>query len=483
MASDPPAESAEPTSRLAHARNVSFLAIAEFTGKLAAFVMFAVAARVLGPADFGQFSWSMNLALLLSTVAIWGFDIALIQLAGKDSSRLNELLSNTLAIRLGLTPAVLLASVVFTTVSGQNLLVGVLLTLVVIADAITQGYRAGAAVLQRQGEIALNLVVQRILTAVLAISVLLAGGGLVGMSVAYLAGATAGMAALAWSGRRIGLTPTRGLVSWTTMRELIGGSTALGLNYTLNLATFRIGVLMLGWLTSDVEVGVYSVSYRLFEALLFVVWSVDRVALPTMTASEGREPVRRGVHRSATVVFAVFVPYIALLVFRGADILRLAFGSPYDVDSLLSTQLLALALLPYGARYLVDLGLYARSRNGTVTVAAAVALVINVVLGLVLIPMWGANGAAWATLIAFTAQAIAVWVFLMRMVGSPRLLRAGLAAALATLACLPALLSSLPLVPVLGICAVVYPVVWLAAARLLDRAAFEVATQLVSRFR
>ena len=54
-----------------HARTVSVLAIAEIAGKVASFVMFAVAARLLGPAEFGQFTWSFNLALLLSAFVIW----------------------------------------------------------------------------------------------------------------------------------------------------------------------------------------------------------------------------------------------------------------------------------------------------------------------------------------------------------------------------------------------------------------------------
>lgn len=474
-------DSGDPGSGLSHARNISFLAVAELTGKVAAFVMFAVAARLLGPSDFGQFSWSMNLALLLSTVAIWGFDIALIQMAGKAPGRLNELLSNTLAIRLLLAPVILASAILLTTISRQNVLVGVALTLVVIADALTQGYRAGAAVLQRQGEIAINLVVQRVLTAGLAIGALVAGGGLIGMSVAYLFGAVVGLSVLAWSGRRIGLAPSRRHVSRSGMVELVRGSTALGVNYTLNLATFRVGILMLGWLTTDAEVGVYSVSYRIFEALLFVVWSVDRVALPAMTASTGDEPVRRGVHRGATVVFAVFVPYVVILLLRGEEILALAFGSPYDTESFPSTQLLALALLPYAAKYLLDLGLYARDRNRLVTAAAAISLTINVALGFALIPGLGSVGAAWATLISFVVQAAVVWLGLYRLVGSPRLLHAAVVPALATAACAPALISGLTLVPAMAICAIAYPLGWLVAARVLDRTAFDLARQLLTR--
>jgi O-antigen/teichoic acid export membrane protein len=479
-----PDESVDPRAAAdgaSHASNVALLAVAELTGKLASFVMFAVAARLLGPAEFGQFSWSMNLALLLSTVAIWGFDIALIQLASKSPERLDGVLSSTLAIRVIAAPAVLVAAVVFSLVSGQNVLVGVLLTMVVLADALTQAYRAGASVLQRQREIALNLVVQRILTAAITIGVLAAGGGLVGMCAAYLAGTALGALALAWSGRRIGLRPAVSLVSMSTIRELVRGSTALGVNFALNLMTFRIAALMLGWLSTDTEVGVFSVSYRLFEAMLFVVWSVDRVALPAMTASEGDEPVRRGVHRGATVVFAVFVPYALLLLLRGEDVLQLAFGDQYATASLPSLQLLALALLPYAARYLVDLGLYARERNRSVTIAAVASLVLNVVVGAVLIPRLGASGAALATLVSFVVQAVVVWVLLTRLVGSPRLLRAGLVPGLAALLCAPILISGLPLLLALVACGVIYPVVWLAAAKYLDRTAFDLAVGMLRR--
>lgn len=486
-----PAESAKPTapadagdeSGLSHATNVSLLAVAELTGKVASFVMFAVAARILGPAEFGAFSWSMNLALLLSTVAIWGFDIALIQMASKAPQRLDQALSSTLAIRLMVAPVLLLAAVVLSLVSQQNVHAGLLLTLVVLADAFTQAFRAGASVLQQQREIAINLVVQRILTAGITIAVLMAGGGLLGMCAAYFAGTALGTVALAWSGRRIGLRPGLRQVSWSTMRELITGSVALGINFTLNLMTFRIAALMLGWLSTDTEVGVFSVSYRLFEAMLFVIWSVDRVALPAMTASEGDEPVRRGVHRGATVVFAVFVPYAVLLVVRGEDVLRLAFGDQYATASLTSLQLLALALLPYAAKYLIDLGLYARERNRTVTIAAVASLLLNVVLGLILIPTMGATGAAWATLVSFVVQAVVVWSLLTAAVGSPRLLRAGLVPGLAALLCVPVLLSGLPLLVALAICAVIYPALWLVGAKFLDRTAFALVGGLVRRVR
>lgn len=474
-------EPGDTSTGVGHARNLSALAVAELAGKVASFVMFAVAARLLGPSEFGQFSWSLNLALLISVVVIWGFDLALIQLASKAPERLDSLLSNTLAIRAGMVPVALLVVVIFPAAPDQDLGVSVLLTLMVLADAANQAIRAGASVLQRQQAIAVNLVIQRFLTAALSIGVLMLGGGVMGFAAAYFGGTLVGMFALFWTGRRIGLAPSVTLVSVPVMRELMHHSTALGVNSVLNLLVFRLDALLLGWLLDSAAVGVYSVAYKLFEALLFVLWSVDRVALPAMSAATGDEPIRRGVHRACSVVFAVYLPYTAIMLIRGGEVLKLTFGAPYDVASLAALQILSVALLPYAVQYILALGLYARRRNLTVTISAVTALVVNVAVNLVLIPDLGPAGAAWATLLAFLVQSIMLWVFVTRMVGMPGVLRAALVPGVAAVVMIPLLLAPLGLILSVVLAGVVYVGVWWLMAGRFDRSARDTLTGMVRR--
>jgi O-antigen/teichoic acid export membrane protein len=464
-----------------HARNISALAVAEVAGKAASFVMFAVAARTLGASEFGQFSWSLNLALLLSVVVSWGFDLALIQLASVAPGRLNTLLSNTLAIRAALAPLVLLAVLVFPAGPGQNLAVTELLTLMVLADSANQAIRAAASVLQRQREIAVNLVIQRFLTAALSIAVLVLGGGVTAFATAYFGGTLLGMCALFWTGHRIGLTPSVRLVSRPVMRELVTHSTALGINSVLNLLIFRADVLLLGWMLDSTAVGIYAVAYKLFEALLFVLWSIDRVALPAMTSAKGDAAVRRGLHRACTVAFAAFLPYMMIMLLRGGEILKVTFGSPYDVDSLVTLQILAVALLPYGVQYILALGLYARRGNTRVTVSASVGLAVNVVANLLLIPRLGPAGAAWATLLAFTVQSILLWVFVNRTVGGPAVLRAALVPGIAAVAMVPALLAPIGLVVALLLASLAYGGTWWLMAGRWDREARAALIAMVGR--
>lgn len=468
---DNPGESGDTSTGVRHARTVSVLAIAELAGKVASFAMFAVAARVLGPADFGQFAWSFNLALLLSAFIIWGFDTAQIQIASKAPERLNELLSNLLAIRALMTPIALLVVVVFPAGENDNLIVSLVMTLAILADSGNQAIRSAAAVRQKQTAVAINLVIQRLATAALAIGVLLAGFGVEGMAWAYLAGTLVGVALMFWSGHRIDLHPSVRLVSVAGMKELFSASTALGISTTLNMLAFRVDTLLLGWMMTTTAVGAYSAAYKLFETALFVLWSVDRVAFPTMAAADGDEPIRRGVHRACSVIFAVYFPYALILILRGEEILNLVYGEPYGTDSLSSLQILAASLVPYTLQYMLASGLLARTRNRVVTMSGVVALVVNVAANLLLIPTYGPAGAAAATFIAMAGQSVFLWIYLYRLVGSPRLLRSFLVPGLAAAAMVPALLAPWGLVLAVLAAGIAYGVIWFLAAGRFDRSA------------
>ena len=455
-------------SRVHHARTVSVLAVAEIVGKVASFVMFAVAARMLGIDDFGQFSWSFSLALPISAFVVWGFDTALIQLASGARDRLDGLLSNVLAIRALLVPVAMLVVWVFPSGSNENDLVSEVLTVAVLADSANQGIRAAAGVIDRQQAVAINLVIQRIATAVLAIGVLMAGGGLAGMSWAYLAGTMVGVCLMFVTGRRIGLRPSVRLVSISGMKELVHASHALGITTTINMLAFRVDTLLLGWLVGNEAVGAYSAAFKLFETALFVVWSLDRVAFPRMAASEGSEPIRRILHGATSVMFAIFVPYIVLMVVRGGDILNLIFGAPYGEVSVSALQVLSISLIPYALQYLLASGLLARRRNVLVTVSAVVALIVNIVANLIMIPMWGAVGAAAATLVAMAAQSIVLWIVLFRMVGSPRIIRSSLVALIAGIVMVPILLAPLNVIIIAALACAAYGAVWFVVAGWLD---------------
>ena len=124
------------------------------------------------------------------------------------------------------------------------------------------------------------LILQRTLTAVVGITILLAGGGLLGAALAYLGGALVGLAAAEYCYRR-----------WTPVaaprpdpgrrdRDAARRASRSGVAGLLFVLLLKVDVLLLSFLDSNAEVGLYSAAYRLIEGAQFVPWAFNAAMLP-----------------------------------------------------------------------------------------------------------------------------------------------------------------------------------------------------------
>lgn len=122
-------------------------------------------------------------------------------------------------------------------------------------------------------------------------------------------------------------------------------------------------------------------------------------------------------------------------------------------------------------QYLIAAGLLTRDHNSLVMISSAIALAVNVVGNLILIQALGVPGAAVATFIAMAVQALFLWVALLRVAGSPRVIRSSLVPVAAGAAMAVPLLTGLPLIPGAILAVVVYGGMWFVLAGFFDREA------------
>src|SRR5438552_18346558 len=81
------------------ARNGAVLTAAEVAGKVATVAFTVAAARALGKADFGAFSFALSLSLLVATLPSGRLGAVLVQRASADPARLPQMLSELLVWR------------------------------------------------------------------------------------------------------------------------------------------------------------------------------------------------------------------------------------------------------------------------------------------------------------------------------------------------------------------------------------------------
>jgi O-antigen/teichoic acid export membrane protein len=164
----------------------------------------------------------------------------------------------------------------------------------------------------------------------------------------------------------------------------------------------------------------YGIAYRFFESFLFVAWSLSNVVLPRIARSDGGRGATQPFQMAMTIVQAVYIPIAVGSLFAAEWVVTTVFGDRY-ASAAPAVKWLTWALVLYGIAYLARTGTISLGRRSGIAQVAVVALVVNVVANLILIPNRGFNGAAAATFITEVVDALLLAVLFARSAGGFRL--------------------------------------------------------------
>lgn len=457
-----------PVTRRA-ARNAAVLSVAEVVGKVATLAFTVIAARELSTSDFGAFAYALSFGLLLATLPSWGFEALLIQRGSANLALLPHHLGETLIWRSIIAVPLFLVAGTLGYLSRPSTSSGIALVCILaasIVDEYTHAWRAAAGVKQNLVGVSMALVVQRVATAGLVVGALFAGTGLVGLSLAYLAGTLVGMVTVTVIVRRLGVRADFRSVSGEDLRRTGRLSIPIGFSVVISMALFRIDQVILEAFQGEAAVGAYAAAYRLFETILFVAWAVRRAIFPVMSTDTATWRLHRGVEKGLAALGFLYVPFGVGLFLDAEPVLGTLFGAPYASTSAEIVRWLAASPILFGIAFLASAALMARDRRWQILAANAAAVVFNVGINVVLIPALGATGAAIATTASYGLLAGLLLAFLAPEIGFVRIDRA-LAVPVAASAVMAAVLIAIDarLLVDVPVGAAVYLLSWYVAAR------------------
>jgi len=171
------------------------------------------------------------------------------------------------------------------------------------------------------------------------------------------------------------------------------------------LAFWLFGALdrwMLASMASIEEVGTYSVAFRFASVLTFVVsafaqaWSPHAIKIKTENPKSYRKIYG---HILVSLLALMTVVGGSLALFSG-ELIGLMMPASYR-DSALPLIILTLGIIIQSTQQITAIGISIERKTSLFTKLVSVALVFNALLNFVLIPRFGAAGAAWATLAAY----------------------------------------------------------------------------------
>lgn len=470
--------------------NVIAVASSQLVGKIATLAWLLVATRSLDQSAFGLFSFALALSLLIGSLVEWGFTAAMVQRASKNPATLNSAYTAAQAWQLGLgIPAyslVVLVCYVQSNTSGIGLIL-LATAVATMAETWCSTARSAASVLQRQGRVAIAVVLQRLIITGCVIGALLVSGTVAALAVAFLVGTILGVPIHSLALRRAGIRLSVEGLRLSALYPLLFTSYYIGLAGVVLVGLAKLDQVFLGVLADDAAVGAYAAAYRLLETVFFVAFALNAALFPLLSA-DPRATVVHGALRGAWAVLClVYVPYAVVCLLTPAPLLRVLFGHPYDRTAASSLQWLAVVPILFSGAFLLSAALMAVEKQRAILRAALGALVVTVVGDLLLIPPYGPAGAAATTAAGYGVQMVVAAANLRCVTGLPPTFLSLTLTVGASTPLIAALLL-LPFVPALLMGSVLYLFCWVILTRrlvpsLMDDALNAVPTQISTRLR
>lgn len=416
------------------AAGFSIVFVSSIAGKLFELGTRTLLARSLQPADFGNLMLGVTVLTSATTVAALGMQPTIARYVPQVSDDDRELV-RVLLVTVGL-PAVIsiggggllfwFAEPFTTLVFSGDLPVSVVRVFALVLPASVLG-KIFIGYLRGEKEMRL-LAVTEVFTTKTARVLLVAAGVVAGVGLLGFTAAVAGSYVVLFA---VGLyfTVRRGpeitdhvavvADSKQTVKELLSFSLPLFATSVLNRARREVDTLLVAVLLNPAAVGFYTATFPLALSLNLGLNAVGTVFMPSVSKLESEGDigtVRVLYNETARWSMYLTLPALPFILVFSEEIVTLFFGSGY------SAAASVLAIISTG----VTVGATAGSVTDTIIglghsklsmLLTLVGVVVNVVLNLALIPLFGLAGAAAATSMSIVSTNVLGTVFLFSRYG------------------------------------------------------------------
>jgi O-antigen/teichoic acid export membrane protein len=172
-----------------------------------------------------------------------------------------------------------------------------------------------------------------------------------------------------------------------------------------NLQT-RVGPLMLGYLSTASELGLFAVASRFGSVARLAPQAIFAGALPVLSHEHGRNraSAERVFHVFDSVLLGASAAFAIGCALLAAPVLRIVYGAPFALAAP-ALRWVGLGLIPLLSNSGRKVFLYASGGEALVVRWSTIGLIVQLVVGALLIPTLGSVGAA----VSVAASEAAIW--------------------------------------------------------------------------
>lgn len=391
-------------------KSTLYIFIGRISNAVFLFLLTLVVSRQLGPALFGVFSFLTTVVIAASCFANLGLDTWMVREVTKDSKQGKHYLSNILGLKIG--TSLVTIGLVFLVFKSTDLPKATQYLLSIISVSIL--FNSLSQTLWHYGNCFKQFVYHsslwafsNIIKSFFGIALVLLYGELEPLVWGILVAEAIALTLSFFIIRaKFGMFLPK--VKFSIWKEFLKNSGSITFGMIFSILYFRIDIVMLQMMTEEKIVGWYGAAYRLFEVTLILPHSFMLVLFPTLVEeySTSRSKFAKSFQK-AFRMFVVIGSGIALgFYFFSYEIIAFIYGEKF-FPSISVLKILSAAVFLFFMNFLLSNILITSGREKINAWNLVVATMLNILLNLNLIPKYGGEGAAWATLIC---EAILVMV-------------------------------------------------------------------------
>jgi len=387
-------------------QNTTYYTAALVFQKILAFVYFAFLARGLGVEDLGKYAFAFSFTTLFSVFVDVGMSSVLTREIAKDRSKAKEVLSNVLGMKIVMSVFVYIFIVILVNILDYSAITKILVYitgLIMLLDNFSSSFWATLRGNQNLKYESLGIILFESVIVALGLIFLYLGMGVIWVVLSTLLGSFF-LCCFSFFQIRKHLELKPGIV-WDKkiLKMLLKISWPFALTGIFARLNTQIDTVFLSKLgcfgeMCDINVGIYSIATKITLAVHFIPLAFTAALFPAMSEYfvSNKEKFARIFEKSIRYMMIIGVPLSAGIFSLAPAFVPQVFGSEY-VLSILPLQILIISLIFMFLTFPIGSLLNATSHQLRNSMQVGVAVLVNIILNIILIPKFLYNGAAWAS--------------------------------------------------------------------------------------
>jgi len=395
-------------------QNTSWMFFGRFFTLGISFFIGIYIARYLGPSNYGLLAYVTSFVGLFGFITSFGIDNIVSREIIKDHNKKDELIGTAFYMKIIGSIIAIIAVIIISLITTKDIFtLGLIwifsLTFIPQAFNIIEIYFQSQVLSKK---VVTAQIISNIISAILKIFVITLGKGIFWLMIIFIIEAFIYAIILLFSFRNFGNHIQNWKFDTTVSKSLLKDSWPLMLSTVAIGIYMKIDQVMIKNMLGNEQVGIYAVAAKLSEVWYFIPAIICTSLFPSIiqAMNTSKELFENRMKKLYFIMFWLSISIATFITIFSHLIIKILFGMAY-MGAVTTLQIYVWAGVGVSLGFAMTQYLIAKNYTRIFFAVTIFGAITNIILNLILIPKYGINGSAWATLVAYSVATFTIIFF------------------------------------------------------------------------